>query len=318
MNYIRQKTTDVLYQTFKTKYCNNIFHLKNGKKKSYYYDVPIAFDIETTNIVESEKAYMYIWQLGYILNNTQYVVKGRTWKEFDNFIKGLSSLIHSKRVIIWVANLPFEFMFLWGRYKKDITEIFCKEKYKPLKFVLFGNLEFRDAVALTNSGLAKIGEDYCTTQKLVGDLDYKILRNNVTTTLTEEEECYCDNDVIVLCEFAEYVFKNLIIYNQIPLTQTSILRLEVKNRAYKEYEEFCGDLSSGKRALQNDMLEWFPSERLYKLMMNFCFKGGYNHAQFKICEQILYDVDSYDETSEYPSIMLQDIYYFLKVFILGL
>ena len=299
MKYVRQ----TFREPFIDKAINlddvNTFELK-GKNKTTYYNIPLSFDIETTTIIETEHSYMYIWQFGYICENKQYVVKGRTWKEFDYFIRHLSRLVGNKCVIVWVHNLSFEFGFLRGLYKNDISELFCKEKDAPIKFRLLGNIEFRCSYSLTNMSLDKLSKDFTTTKKLVGDLDYNILRNS-TTPLTDDEECYCDNDVIILCEFAIYVYSHLIIDGKIPLTSTGILRAEVKHNAYE---------SKGRKQVSSYIRNNFPSKPLYDLMMNYAFIGGITHAKASICGDKLTNIESFDFTSSYPAVMLQPQYYY--------
>ena len=48
---------------------------------------------------------------------------------------------------------------------------------------------------------------------------------NYDTPLTEQETKYCINDVTILSEFAGYIFDK---FNDVPITQTGILRKELK------------------------------------------------------------------------------------------
>lgn len=52
-----------------------------SKNKIKYYNIPCAFDIETSSFYEDgeKRNIMYVWQLGI---NNNYVVIGRTWPEF--------------------------------------------------------------------------------------------------------------------------------------------------------------------------------------------------------------------------------------------
>lgn len=304
MNYIRQSYQQPFID--RTLYVRGVdtFKIKHGRNKSEYYNIPMGFDIETTTLYESQTAYMYIWQFGYIMDGVQYVVKGRTWDEFDFFIRELSDMVGKKRVILRIQNTSYEFGFLRGRYANDITEVFAKEKDNPIKFVLLGNIEVRDTLSLTHMSLAQIAKNYTTTQKLKGDLDYSIHRNN-TTPLTEQEECYCDNDVIILCEFHSTIMRLWYRDEQIPLTQTGILRHEVKERAYQSIMDKCRcSRSKAKKIMGAEMLKLYPSEKLYHFLMTWVFQGGLTHAQYRMCDEILYNLDSFDYTSDYPAKML--------------
>lgn len=292
--YIRQNIKEPFLNNTLNIRGYDVFKISSGKRKNDYYNIPCAFDIEVTNY--EDKSYMYIWQFGYYINNIQYVVKGRTWEEFHYFITTLSTKIGSShRLIIWVHNLSFEFGFLRGRYHNHITELFCKEHDKPIKFLLFDNLEFRCSYALTNKSLAKLSKDYCTTRKLEGDLDYNILRNS-KTKLTEMEENYCDNDVIILCEFHIFVINHWLINGKLPLTATGILRNEVK--------QFAFDTIGAKR-LSKFITNNHPSKSFYDLMMRYCFMGGITHANYHYVGKTFSNFESFDITSSYPSVMLQ-------------
>ena len=82
-------------------------------KNIEYYNVPAAFDIETSSFYQDENkhACMYVWQFG-ILN---WVTYGRTWEEF---IELLSTVIYvlrlseNRKLIVYVHNLAYEFQFM--------------------------------------------------------------------------------------------------------------------------------------------------------------------------------------------------------------
>ena len=149
-----------------------------GDKKINYYNIPCAFDIETTSFYERDekKAIMYVWQLG--LNG--HVVVGRTWCEFINLIDKLVenlNLSHSKRLIIYVHNLSYEFQCMrkWLKF----NEVFAIDSRKVVKAVTIDGIEFRCSYILTGKSLKKVGDDLnkYKIQKMVGDLDYTLMRN---------------------------------------------------------------------------------------------------------------------------------------------
>jgi hypothetical protein len=191
-----------------------------GKRKLTYIRACCGFDIETTNIYEKKTAYMYIWQFS--LNDV--VVIGRTWSEFIELIEILKKqykLSSSKRLIIWIHNLPFEFQFL--RRYFNFTNVFAKELRKPLYAVIDDCIELRDSASISGGSLAQLAKDYTDTQKLVGDLDYSVLRSN-KDKLSAQELQYCINDVVILSEWADYIFKTYVEpLRYIPLTKTGIL-----------------------------------------------------------------------------------------------
>ena len=172
-----------------------------------YIDLYSGFDIETTRV--GNNSYMYKWQLSLMTDVSPcIVVSGRRWEEFTYFIgqiKRVLNLRETTRVPIWIANMSFEFQFMRKHFEWD--EIFSKESRQPL-LARTGGIEFHEALAISQGNLAYLAKTYCKTQKAVGglDLDYSIIRN-YDSPLTEKENGYCDNDVIPLAEFSQYIFK---------------------------------------------------------------------------------------------------------------
>lgn len=262
-----------------------------------YIPLYCGFDIETTSY--EDNSYMYVWQFSYgtSMDNIT-VVKGRTWKEFTYFIgmiKRYLSLRESTRIIIWVANLSYEFSFIRKLFEWD--EVFAKETRQPL-LARTGGIEFREALTISGGSLAYLAKTYCRTQKAVGDLDYSKLRNSMTP-LTPEEEGYCDNDVIILSEFSKYIFDTYIFPKKfIPLTSTAILRRELKDRAKKQ----CRKLPLVYEAVS----KLFPPDKsTYLYEMTYLFRGGFVHGEYSSMLTELHDLKPSDLKSSYPASMLQ-------------
>lgn len=268
---------------------------KRGKNKLEYLRACCGFDIETTNIYEDKTAFMYIWQ--FAINDV--IVIGRTWEEFIDMVELLKrqyKLSASRRIIIWIHNLGFEFQFL--RHYFNITKIFAKEVRKPLYAIIDGCIELRDSASVSGGSLEQLAKDFTETQKMVGDLDYSIQRNNKTTKLTREELQYCINDVVILSEFADYIFTE---YGEkdryIPLTKTGILRKQIKKGVGYD--------------AKNQIFACYPeNHQLYTDMMKWLFVGGYVHANITFCDKIIDNVAGYDLTSSYPAHMQPYIGYY--------
>ena len=269
----------------------DIVNIKGGRKPINYLMLYSGFDIETTNMSDTKHAYMYIWQIA--LNET--VLLGRTWDEFTlviRILKTYNNLCSSKRIIIWIANLSFEFQFIRKRF--NFTKIFAKEQRKPLYAIIDDCIELRDPLPISGGGLAQLAKDYTNTQKLIGDLDYSIIRNSKTSVKGVELQ-YCINDVVILKEWSEFIFKTYIIPQKyIPLTKTAILRRKVKDKSPK--------------GVSDAIVACMPSEKLYNLMMKYLFRGGYVHANICNTDMILHDVTSLDLTSSYPAQMNHGYY----------
>jgi hypothetical protein len=250
----------------------------------------MGFDIETTTL-SNKNAYMYVWQ--FAIND--HVIMGRSWIDFVallNKIKVHCFLSPENRVIIWVANLGFEFQFM--RKWLNITDIFAKEMREPLFVVVDNCIEFRDCLAVSGGSLSDLAKMYTTTQKMVGDLDYSKIRNN-QTELTSEELQYCINDVKILSEWARYIFDVYAIKQKyIPLTKTAILRHDVKKGLPKN--------------AKTSILTCFPDYDLYKKMMTYAFMGGITHANRAYCDRVIIGSSSVDITSSYPASMLKGYY----------
>lgn len=131
---------------------------KSNKQNIQYYNIPCAFDIETTSFYEGDekRAIMYIWQLGLYGN----IIIGRTWNEFVNVVNELSErleLSQSRRLIIYVHNLSYEFQFM--RKWLDFTEVFAIDTRKVAKALTAQGIEFKCSYILTGKSLKKVGDD---------------------------------------------------------------------------------------------------------------------------------------------------------------
>lgn len=285
------------YQDFSPVGVNsNVCELGTGRKKRYINTVAIGFDIETTNVKTVEAAFMYIWQMS--VNNQAYY--GRTWDEFFEFLETIRKAFVGE-LYIFIHNMGFEMSFLLPRLhlKNMISRLFAKAEREPLEIVLNNGIVFRDSMALTNMSLAAVARAYCKTQKLVGDLDYNIQRNS-STELSDTELKYCENDVLILSEFAAYLHAEYTEKGEkIPLTLTGIVRRMVKKRiSGKEYITTTKKISR----LYPVTLEEYERE------MRWLFRGAFCHAQTAVCDTVLYNVDSHDLKSAYPAEMAHRLY----------
>lgn len=277
-------------------YPNDVIKLGNGNKSQIINLLCCGFDIETTNDSRTESAFMYIWQ--FAINGQAYY--GRTWDDFFTFLDKIRERFDGN-IIILIHNMGFEMSFLLPRlHQKNLIErMFAKAEREPLEIVLKNGLIFRDSMAITNMSLAALAKNYCHTQKLVGDLDYSIPRN-ATTPLTEAELCYCENDVVILSEFAQYLHNEYTLNGEkIPLTLTGIVRRMVKKQipaiSYREITRKTSKLYPSSLGEYNREMQWL-------------FRGAFCHAQTAICDEILTDVDSHDLKSAYPAEMCHRLY----------
>lgn len=248
-----------------------------GKSKKYYEDCK-KFSI------------CYVWQFS--INDN--VFWGRTLEDFKDFLQELEYYEPHKK-IVYIHNFSFEFQFLINVLQFDY--VFARQARKPL-FAEWSTYQFRCSYFLTNMSLATWAEQRkLSVQKLVGDLDYTILRTP-KTVLTDKELAYCFNDVLVM-------YFGLLQYKEkyghiiaIPFTQTGEVRKEVIDRMnvnseYK-YRKRC--------------IKLIPESIEDYTLLCDCFMGGYTHSNAVHTNIVLDNVRSKDIASSYPIVMCLEKY----------
>ena len=174
---------------------------------------------------------MYIWQMS--INDTVYY--GRTWKELYNFLYRIEYYSGNYKRFIYVHNLSFEFQFLRNVFQ--FNNVFSRKSRKVIRFELADfNMEFRCSYMLSNCALDNLSKTYkLNTKKLVGNLDYTLIRHS-NTTLTDKELEYCENDCLVLYEYIKKELETYKTVKKIPLTSTGKLRKKFKEIIDKNYK----------------------------------------------------------------------------------
>lgn len=273
---------------------------KKGKNPTYYINMPCAFDIETTTLAKYNiqkhdgsfygESFMYQWQICL----DKYVVFGRTWEEFTEFINITRENLHlSDKLIlpIYVHNLAYEFQFM--KDFLNFQSVFAKEKHKVMKAYTSG-IEFRCSYYLSNMSLAKFCENTNNVKfyKLVDTYDYRKTRTP-KTQLTEEEQAYCYCDVRGLCECIRELMKEDTLAS-IPLTNTGYVRREYRHAMKTK-----------------DNIRNFKKLALTRAQYDRCkraFRGGNTHANRRYTNKTVWNVYSYDLSSSYPGAILLDYY----------
>lgn len=277
---------------------------KNGRGISYY-RIYCGFDCETYTDTEAERSYMYIWQFSINKN----VIRGRTYEELLQFLSDIKMILQpgaTNRLLVFDHNMGYEAsFFLRWLDLPDARENFFKDRRKPLKLTHGGFCELRDSMALVGgASLTSLAKDYCNTQKAKGDLDYSIPRNRYSI-LDEQENTYVDNDVLILSEYSEWVFNNILSkYTKLPLTQTGLLANESK---YFLMDFYNNNIDQWQR---NNARRWPKTINEYQVKMDFLYRGGYTHACASyVGEELeIEDIMGVDITSSYPYCMVQKIY----------
>lgn len=280
-----------------------VYQRKRHKKGYYYYNVPCAFDIETSSFyVNNEKqAIMYIWQFAF--NGS--VIIGRTWDDFIKLLNAISEKFNitiDNRLIIYVHNLSYEFQFM--RKYLEWENVFAVDNRKPIKCCTVSGIEFRDSYILSGYSLEKTGEQLhkYKVSKLVGNLDYDIIRTP-KTHLTKDEISYCINDVLVVSAYIQEQIEQYGNILKVPLTNTGRVRTYCRNRCFGKGNKDKTQYYAYKKLMKALQL----NSKEYELLAN-AFMGGFTHANANKVNRILYDVSSYDFTSSYPAVMLLEQY----------
>ena len=277
-----------------------------GKKKKFDNNI-YTFDIETTsyivldNIVypaikynelddkEKErcikKSLMYIWQFG--INDIVYY--GRTWDELKSFLFLINKDIPEKKYL-FIHNQAFEFQFFKSVLK--VEDVMARKSHKVMtSFLPDYNFIVKCSYFMSNSSLENLPKVFnLPVKKLVGDLDYNLIRTP-KTPLTDEEMGYCENDILVLYH---YILRELETYEtvkNIPTTSTGKVRRELQDLTRTNFKY---------KRLVNKAINTDP--HVYNLLMD-CFAGGYTHSNYIYTDEILDNIDSYDETSAYPYVL---------------
>lgn len=295
---------------------------KFSKKKKKYYNIPITFDIETTNIYkhletgkifqaneivkkkerdvkfpidEYEKiSFMYVWQMQ-ILDAS---FMGRTWEEFQELMDALKQhfkLDENKFIIIYVRNLEFEFQFF--KHYFEWGNIFASEPHRVIYARSVDGFEFRCSYFLAGCNLETTGKNLTKYQALkqTGKLDYNLIHTS-DTPLTNDEIEYCLYDVIVdnyfIRECMENEPHNSLL--KIPLTKTGYVRRYVKNYVLK---------SKWHKVYRKKCLQFTMDEKKYQQLKR-CFAGGFTHSNALNTGKVFHNVHSQDFTSSYPAVIL--------------
>lgn len=258
---------------------------KERKEKVQYLPDLVAFDIETSSYYfEGNKcAVVYAYALG--VNDEEVQI----FRERDDFIRAIKKLAKEKgasldkRLLVYVHNLAYEWQFI-RRYFTWVDAFAIGDIRKVARACTEEGIEFRCHYFLTNTNLAKVGKDV-GIDKLVGDLDYELIRHS-GTPLSDKEKEYIVHDIRIIIESLKAKTKGTTV-GKIPLTKTGYVR-RLMRKATKGlyYRNFIKNL-----VLDKEMY----------LDLRRAFMGGYTHANHKIAGQPIENVISYDIASSYPA-----------------
>lgn len=294
--------------------------LLGNNKKQKFFDIPCCFDIETTSFYKDGDSYlsyeqyrklgvklekcscMYVWQFG--ING--YCIIGRTWDEFTDMMQVVSEtlgLSEDRRLIVYVHNLSYEFQFIRQRFTWN--KVFSIDLRKPIYAITDTGIEFRCSYLLSGYSLAKLGGQLTKykCEKMVGDLDYLLLRHS-GTPLTEKEIGYCLNDIkVVMCYIQEMIerYKGI---TRLPITKTGFVRKYCRKHCLYSTDE------DGKTVQNWDYINTVHDLNISGAdefnSLQRAFSGGFTHANANHTDDIVENVSSYDFTSSYPYVMVSE------------
>lgn len=294
MNVLKSLTKEYNSSTLVQTTENELFEqILNTQIIDKYYQVPCCFDIESSSYKNKngdKRATMYIWQIGFLVKNTQFYVYGRTWKEWELFISRLKQKLYLSvyKFIIYVHNLSYEFQWIYSHIY--LTKVFSRKKRHPI-YCESDNLIFKCSYFLSNYSLRSLAKERGYTQKET--MDYSLIRLSCTP-LTQDEIDYALIDTKIICEYIQdEIAKNDTIQN-IPLTSTGYAR------------RYCFDYISSHENMftyQKWLKGILPTNPdLFKLLFTG-YSGAFTHANYKHVHVTLENVFCVDYSSDYPGIM---------------
>lgn len=305
-----------------------------GKESTLFYNIPVAFDIETTSMrmteLKDSYGYMYHWQM--CINED--VVFGRTWAEFILFLKRIinemSTLTY--HLVIYVHNLGFEWQFM-NQFLKlidDDIKVFYPKKRMPLVIRMENSgIEFRCSWKLSNMSAGKYIENAGSvyrkqpSKKKTGDtgFDYTKIRTP-QDELTDTEKVYCYCDVRGICDAIRKELEHGYDITTIPLTSTSFVRRDTL-RSYQYYDKWInGEAVPSEWGTLYNRLPYHVKKKpgksyhfrtefkksaidpaLYQLMKDVG-RGGDTKANIIYVGKISKGVYSFDRISSYPAVQM--------------
>ena len=285
-------------------------------------------DYRKTIIESNPISVMYTWQCAVESYDKDIkVFFGRTLESFDEFLKVLTSEMRRQMIFgfttqdrdtetdwalnntkkdlnlkIYIHNAGFEFQNCFRNlyeekfYADRKSKVFARSSRKPMKinftYAKHIKIEIRDSLVLTQKSL----DNWCKDENLpvmkCEKIDYLKIRHP-ETPLTDKEIQYCINDVVSMVYGIEKYREKFGSLEEIPLTQTGIVRKKVCTTLWAEDRDWCMNQWD---IMQNYTLDFF--NKLCKL-----FQGGWTHANCDYVGKTYDNIKAFDFASSYPAVM---------------
>lgn len=288
-----------LYKTYKRKTSEGYIE---------YYNIACSFDLEASSFYDNEEKRGIMYAFGICING--YVCIGRSWSDFVRLIHEISERLQTneeKRLILYVHNLSYDFQ--WFHKWLNLTKVFAIDERKVCYAIDETGIEFRCSYLLSGYSLDALSKQLNTykVSKLVGDLDYAVLRTPITP-ITQKERQYLINDCLVN---AAYVQEKIEIdggIHRLPLTKTGYVRKYIRKKCLK-FPKNAMEIEKKRVWVFKDQIKrtvplTVKEYRLAKL----AFAGGFTHSNAKYNGDVIENVTSIDFTSSYPAVLVAERY----------
>lgn len=289
---------------------------RGGKNRNgiSYYNVPGAFDIETTTVRSGQLdyhhpdgrpvAFPYLFQ--FCIYNT--VIMCRTYSECADVFGWLSDYFIGARntcLILYDHNAGYEYGFLKDIWRINGKKSFALDEHHPVTLQLENGLLIRDSYKMTNMSLETLTKDWSKVYiKLPEIMDYQKLRTPYTE-LDSDTLLYSALDVLSLCDSIVHFLeaRQECIWTKCP-TSTSFIRAQLKKRVGIGVKQRTREQQKYHSILQNIKID----ADIYGYLTRQA-RGGNTHANRRITGQIIGDPDTgsgvghWDIISSYPAQM---------------
>lgn len=280
-----------------------------------YYNVPAAFDIETTTIRPGRLGYDHPdgrpVAFPYLHQFCIYgcVIMCRFYSEAMDIFRWISEYFigsRNRRLIMFDHNLGYEYGFYKDLWDINGKRSFALDEHHPVTLELESGIILRDSYKMTNMSLETLTRDWSKTFiKLPEIMDYQQERTPYTP-LDDNTLLYSALDVLGLCEAIDAFLdaRKEQIWTKCP-TSTSFNRAQLKKRV-----GIGAKKRSRKQQAYHRILEAVKvTPEIYAMLIRQA-RGGNTHTNRRITGQIIGDpatgtgVYHADGVSEYPTQMV--------------
>lgn len=242
--------------------------IKNNKGVSYG-DVACSIDIETSSFYYNLNGDVAKYPLNpdYKKGGCMYMfgigINGKVaiMRTYDELVKSIDRVVEyyelnlSKRLIFFIHNLSYEFQWFRGWFKW--YKVFAIEERKPIYAITNQGVELRCSYLLSGYRLETLAKQLVKykVSKLVGDLDYSLIRTPYTK-ISDKEYQYLINDNLVVMAYIQELKERLGNILKLCITKTGFVRKLVRNNCfyadkshredkykYIEYRKFISNLT---------------------------------------------------------------------------